>query len=813
MTSQKSLKNKVNANDFLRSFVAILPFAVIAFVFLFVGLALPVMTYLHSQDYLTSSIHNEILLFTGRGMLSIEVLQIGMVLCGMLMALRQFSFLQSKKSVNVYLSMGISRETLYINRTISSIVTMFLSVVIPLTIGFLVNLANFGSSKQLIDVYIYGILLLTVAGISGFAFASFAMMITGHNAEAITVGAALSFLPTFIVEFAYNVANIGLVGMDASRQYSNDKWMGLLTPWGMAMNFHGEKLSDGLFNIMTAGHLFVKLENLEPEKPFKLLDPYKVDMSFYIPVIVWAIVSLLIIVGGIFLIRRRKAEHSKSFGNFTFSRIIISLTATFGVAFAAATAVFNSFYSYRGFNNSKPISLWGLWGIIIGVSLLATFIIQLIWTRKLRKTLKTLITWGVAASLITLTFVAVDTQLFGTFNNAFKKEEVESVTFDLKGVPFGYYHSNDPHKLWSQDEKDIDTALNILEFLKNDKTNSEKSDAYETVNVVFKLKNGKYKSRSFDIVTSKRVNEYYELSLNSNLFDMYLHAALLEKPEKGETNMHMHGQFKGSLRYNDVTLQNDYHEWILTNRYSVIDDENIEIDDYIIKFSEDFYKALYNDLSKMTYKELLKNDSAPLGILVPNKMPIVESMADTVIGSVKYDDVGIIPTQESKYAYSDIDIILYPEMTETLKFLKDNGYEVAPPITTPIKEIYLSENDMSFEDVAVEKVRKNDSNRLSFYMTGSYRFYGDRISGSFRFSDTSEMLDKKIKLYDGFMKVYKDMGYTLTKVQPENFQNIMDIVDVHKGVRGDKGRFAYIIYEDGLMLEYYIPERSLQKIK
>ena len=66
-----------------------------------------------------------------------------------------YFFLVSKKQVNVFLSLGVTRNTMFINRTLSAIITLFASSFIPVFIVYLINIAKFGASAYLTSVFLY----------------------------------------------------------------------------------------------------------------------------------------------------------------------------------------------------------------------------------------------------------------------------------------------------------------------------------------------------------------------------------------------------------------------------------------------------------------------------------------------------------------------------------------------------------------------------------------------------------------------------------------------------------------------------------
>ena len=80
---------------------------------------------------------------------------VGMVLCGMLTALKSFYFMLSKKQVNVYLSLGIKRSTMVTNRLVSCVISLFVAVFVPIFMVYITNIVNFGISAHLTKLFLY----------------------------------------------------------------------------------------------------------------------------------------------------------------------------------------------------------------------------------------------------------------------------------------------------------------------------------------------------------------------------------------------------------------------------------------------------------------------------------------------------------------------------------------------------------------------------------------------------------------------------------------------------------------------------------
>ena len=97
MTSQKSLKNNVNFNDFKRSLNGSLLFPAIALVVLLISFTFPVILYVTSEEFQMMMTHEEVSIFAADNSLGRELFTLfpmGMVICGMMTAIKSFYYMQ-----------------------------------------------------------------------------------------------------------------------------------------------------------------------------------------------------------------------------------------------------------------------------------------------------------------------------------------------------------------------------------------------------------------------------------------------------------------------------------------------------------------------------------------------------------------------------------------------------------------------------------------------------------------------------------------------------------------------------------------------
>lgn len=833
MTSVQSLRTKVNLKDFRRSFGnAIIPFA-IALAVLFMSVTFPVISYILSEQYATAQEHNEILLFMSSEIpISFGMLVIGMAMCGVLMAIRQFSFLMSKKSVNVYLSFGMKRTTLYLNRILASTILIFISVFVPFTISYIINAVKFGMTQHLTNVYLYGVSSLFVAGFAGLAFGSFATMISGHVVEAFATAFSALLAPYFAAEAVRTVFEAFLKGYSSRMGENNGRWINLLSPFTFAINYNVELIDkNDPYTTSTPHHLFGLLENTGENGKLVFNEAFNVDMGFVMPVLVClAIGSVMLLLGGI-LMKRRRAEHAASFGNFTLSRVIGSVFA-FSVC---ATFVLSYFYS-KGING-EDVSVGIAFAATLLITLVCCFLIQLIWTRSIKKTARSLGMYAVILVAFSFSFILAKTQNFGTYNKAPKLENVTSVSYSIFGAGDSYMYTPSRSKysaaVNSEENSDFDTAVKLLDLAKA----SEDNDGYvQDVSIVFNLKNGEKMVREFVLKSANDIEEYEELSINSKLFDKVLETMLLMKPDKKDSFNDFYQEYsgyKGLLRATEKTTPevnepesdenyfvNDKVEtdfsWLLLKPDAIFDKSVVEeIDEKALKCDEDFYKALYNDLSKMTYKDFCKNTEKPLYVLSQTTSPSMY-FADI---TTKYD--GMITEELEKnipYVFKE-NILIYPQMKETIDYLNSKGYKPIEGISKKVKEVYITETNTSVEE-ATAKYAYNHKDEYTGYGKVDY-FYANIKRYDFNSSDTSiynmnrlveDFYKEKTTKWDVLLTLYKDASQPLKKLDSEKAAKAVDASVNYYGTVNDKGRYIFIIYDNGMFAEKYIPEVNLNKI-
>lgn len=828
MTSQKSLRNKVNLKDFERSFQGAWLFPLIALLVLFFSMVTPVISFigkeLGAQEKLSI-----ISIFFGKSPFIVDynLLTWGMLICGFMVAARQFNFLMSKKSVNVYLSMGISRTTLYVNRSVSSLLMLAVAVFLPMTVLYGVNVSNFGTSAHLTQVYLYAMTTLFVSALAGFSLGAFSMMISGNIVEAVITGAGISAVPALVdIYFREVIVERYLNGYVTKTAFSSGNWSPLLSPWTFVASLEANNGQSGYDYYSTRVIPETILSLTSSTEPLSKVAPENlaVNKNFWVPMLVWTLVSVVfLILGGVFM-KLRKAEHAKSFGNFAVSRAIGTITVVTLSCMFVSVAWDNS---DKGLPKNSVI----LWIVLLLASAVAVFLVQLLWTRKFKKTLRSLSVFAIVFVLFSIGFFTISSDLFGTYNRTPKLEEVESMSMDVY-CPETYYRIEPDatqELIEGKGEKDKDLALRLFDLLKQEKPTEETGDRYlEEVTFAFRLKNGETMIRRFSIYNPETYETYLKESISSAYFDRVLKAQLLEKNYDEKTGKST-SYYKGVLRADYVS--NDRYapyaviadkverrnEWYLVDRTGVTRAEGENI--LPLPTEEAFYEALYKDLSQRTYESFFKNTTTPVAMLSRNvaSRDFESFLKDRQLISWRWDEVQQEPKRE--YVLAEKGIYLYPEMQETLRFLQENDCEITDDMHANIAEILYTDKKISWFDAETLYVKKHERKdkdyqiRFDYLLAGAGNNQLTYREGLSLNDELCEVEEKRMSQYDWLSYLYESAEAPLKKADAKNFKAIEEAAAVNFYHLDDDGRYAYIIYENGYMESVYIPASKCEILK
>lgn len=871
MTSQRYLNDKADSKDLVRSFISVIPYAIIALVILSLQHLLEVIQLVTSPDFKMAKNSTQIISYFGNeGFLYPDLIIKGMVMCGIIMALMLFRFMFSKKSVNVYFSLGITRTRLYVNRILAGVLALLLAVIIPLGTVLIINIANFGASAHLFEVFLYETSLLFMLGLAGFSIATVASTFSGSLVEAVFNTFAISIIPSIISTIFLHIKDAflnGYVGSYYGASYLVEVVKGrAFSPWYMAVDLDVTTIkstvnADSVYLYNPYSDMARQVTKTVPEK-------LALDFGLTLPLLIWLVISAVLIALGYLLINKRKAENSNSFGKFYISAAVLGTTAFLATGllgiFIAEEIYNNPTFDSAGdnpfFHNLALILI-----LFVIAAFIAFFVTELIVRRKLKAVIKT---WPVFAALVLISIVTVTyfaSGKFGTYNKLPAASEIESTALDIFDPAYNFpTHLVTSTPIMSDNADDIKLACEQFIKLRDNKD----CDGRDVANVSFKfkLKNGEEILRQFSVYNADLFEEYVRAAYNSNYYKQNMKYLMLDKATAEQKKL---VEDDGGMYYDDGFGNRVYmgdtmqtypgmladQNWFFASDDCLIDNYyatsvtpdggglNDEVTGVPFDDNEALMKALYNDLTKRSFDEVYMNSKRPVGVLSysPTEADYIDNqyILTNDFGSYYYlMDYRYYSTDNGKFDSSKIRknsaampsstnfIYLYDDMTETIELLKAHGF-YTDTHAAKIKEVYYTDSKLSADNALSQlqyELSKSDKNYsywgtqydpngrnfetgMFFASNGTDIAYSDYYG--YALSDKSgEKIFTKLELLN---TVYDNTNHSLIKAQsPEKAQSILDKSVPFYCNYKDNGRYAYIIYEDNVIVCRYIPEANLE---
>lgn len=811
MISPRYSNDRVDANDLKRSFLSILPYSLVAFIALITFHVLPALSYVFSESFKTEKMQKSVLfIFLGSDSTFSNFIQIGMVLCGMLMAFTMFQFLLKKKSVNVYLSFGMTRSKLYINRLFAAVLSLFAATFIPTFLTFIINLVSFGASSALTSLFCYMFLMEFVSGLAGFALASTVMTFSGCTIEAVITTIGLSALPTFISGTIDNLSTIvrGYVynsGADIARATGGN----LFNIWTFAVD--AEKLN-GKSTEFTYEKTFVLLGKLTKKSEFKAFQ--NIDMEVLAPILMWLAISIILIAVGTVLMNKRKSENSNSFGKFYLASVSNGLLVYMIVVNALASVLKYAYAdNYRSpLHQNLPLILL----ILFGATILAFFLVELILRRNFKATLKTLPVYALAFAVTIFAFVYYGTSCFGAYNKLPDISQVKSVSMDIKdnrGITL--QNTAIQSTFLSENAEDIKTAYAMFDMVKSDK-HYKGAELEGKIGFKIVLKDGTEINRIYAVYTSDVYNKYRRTVYNTQFFKDFLKQVLIEGKVTSEDDSHIGEYGYQTMASNGLPNMKNV-EWyyigpsyLVDNYYTNSATANLDL----IEDVDGLKEAIYKDYIAMSYDDAYTNTRIPVGAISSNitQAKNVNTKLTNKYGyyyeeGTYYSDSEATQQEEDKCVKGSAvySFYIYPNMTNTIKFLNDNGLTPLA-YTGNIKEVYYADTNYSVSRV------------LSHYADGSKldnRYEAFDFSQALNINNYGAVKDGSpdtISYMDFLKNAYTNAGLTLKTVSGDKAKEIVSkAVPYYEPDHGVeiKGRYIMIVYDDNTITSLYVPEGNV----
>lgn len=324
-----------------------------------------------------------------------------------LLAVSIFRFAMSKKSVNVYFSLGITRQEMFRSKYLSGVFLLFISTFIPVLISVILNIVYFGTNSVMLTTALY--LFLTYFGYMLYCYTASVMVCcsVGTVFEAIVFGLTLAALPVVIDVLCGSFFGDLVYGSTATRDYYYD----IATINGSYKFTSYDKILQDVLCFSTADFL----NNVEIIKA----DMYR-ESTYEAPHILPLVIKYLFTAVYLFIsahsYKRRKAEIAGFLG----TNAVITSIGTFVMAAAVIFLAGETFVSY-----SK--SVWGTILICLLIVTLVYIVVEMISHRSFKIFFRKLWKLPVQLAVICLIITVFTTGLFGYSTKVPEANEVESV--------------------------------------------------------------------------------------------------------------------------------------------------------------------------------------------------------------------------------------------------------------------------------------------------------------------------------------------------------------------------------------------------
>lgn len=712
----------------------------------------------------------------------ISLIMCGVVVIGIFMAIRLFSFAADKKTVNVYYSLGIKRVTLFASKFFAGALLLCAATALPIIATYLVNVAYVGPSVQLSLSLFHFYIGFSLTALFSFALSLAVFSAVGTVFEGVLFSGVLAATPAVMTTFIGMFASIFLTNSTLSL-YSNfyididGRWLSFSESIGSFIT----KMNPLAF---FAEDYAVYSSCSITEDKLMLGDTAWTSPDF-LSLFGWFFAFIAVSVLAALLFKHRKSE---TCGFLDSNKVLSNLTLSIVVFTCFLLGFYMNYYSY-----SEDIVTPCVTGVIFAVIgyLVADFLLK----RRFKPLFKGLVKLPV--HLLVVALVIGGFYLSNDYYASFRpeKDEVESVKistivtpstlntlrgasidqFSVNYITMGesYYPVMLPEMT---SEKDIDMVLTLHDKLIEESKSDKKLDS-SWVYFVYEMKNGTTKSRKYQIADEKTI-ELLISCMNSD--------AARSRTDSIFTEEKLSSGVQGIPE--------------LTYEYSSVTAVSPNLNEgYKLNLSEEQFKelkaAIEKDLLSMSYEEYISALNTQYGFLrftcnrgysnnngdyyfYDEDISIgytEEYFPDIEIGEeyTETDAIMIKEYGEISHIFSSwencFDIIVSDKMANTLNFLKSIGCENCFENTVEIKSVsFLKFDYESF-------IEKNG------YYWNSENIYMREIIASCAYSD--------------YMGGYKTVGENMI-TDKELISAIVTNCCVYAPSTGD-GYICIVEYDDG----------------
>lgn len=715
---------------------------------------------------------------------------------GILMGIAAFRFITGKKTVNVYYSLGIKRQKLFAAKYLSGLTLIAGSVLVPMVVSLIANIAVLGFNKFMLPAFFY--LLLTMFSLVAVSYTLTALVFSavGTVFEGILFSGVVLLTPEILFSSMEILIKKLVFGTPLGSVFSGDMWFGTaahLTSQFAALN-PLRYAAAGLcaYSQATAAG---KITDYDTGESVAWALP-----NFLTPAL-WVAVAGALFVLGMVVYKRRKAE----IGGFIGKNRVLNFLIVFLVAFYGFVQTYNALEF-----NSKALAV--LAGLLVFVVIYAALTLLLL--RNLRQFAKNLYTLPIQIVLTAIIFTIFATGYFGAANRIPETSEIAyakiSTLYENDLLTSGTQNMYIAGNLKAPDvvpdgkyetEKDINFIRDFHEKLVrigrteptmlNEGYNSVRP---VSVRIVYVLKDGKEVKRNYygvsDALLSELQNldksDYYQTQLN-RIFNEPLEK--VEMPKREGENYTNRGWSEYN-RYRNILAVRESKDIRLYDK-TLGNEIKMELTD---AQRQQLREALYKDLSAQTVKDHYTPEN-PLGLISFTLLPdgTENGMETTIINGMVMQSVETASEDEVTTLSPDGSLpqfFVTEAMTNTVNFLKSAGYYDALTATPTVQAIRVIKVSQLYEySYLASALRRGDA--------FACEYIGERRTEAF-----TDMTGD----YDGRWPASADTSNGTTIFQTTDAKTIASIFRVAKTryVVNPEDYIVIFAYPDGVYSSAYV---------
>lgn len=639
-------------------------------------------------------------------------------LAGVLMAICSFKFITSKKMVNVYYSLGITRTKLFCGNYLSGALLLFIAVFLPLFVTFIGNIIALGFTATLLKAFLFYLFSLYTTSLVAFTITATVFAVVGTTFETAIFSSFILFLPDI---FFYSVQQLM-----TSFLYGN--------PYGSYFSYANSDSYNDFAESLTSSLSFLSpvFRSKNEIAEYGVMLKAKADEATpvispdFLNILLWGGICAAIFALGIFFFNKRKAEICGFIGMNRYLNSAVSLLAGFS-ALSIICAITES--------------------LVIGLALGAVaftvihLLLEIIVLRDGKKFIRGLYKLPIGLVVSGIIVGVFYTGLFGFSQKLPDISDIQSVAvtytgdlaeYGLFADSYTYNNSDLSYKRLSDclageftTENDIKAVLDAHKSITE--TQPEDRELMNSIQFVYTLKNGTKFMRDFSGIS----------------YESYKKLLFLEDCDFFDTQLDEY--FKGDIRkFNDHSFSREYvfasAQENLRNTYTAqIFSKNVDTIFNVNFTKSDKIKlldALYTDLKNRSAEEKYYPTESPVGyIYFPNEV-IDAAESETTSESLPFS------AQYAEFMYQSpwntcFGTHITTDMTNTINVLKNLG----------LYEKMISDPDFVSAEVITATEAKNATIQYDeFYLMRQSRcFVGLYSSGK------SDVTGQEWAYYDTFL--------------------------------------------------------------